>query len=285
MENERPPYWEWPLDRLNVLILSAAVTLLLGLSLLSLAMQSQPIIPPADVTATAVARQTVRPDTDGTTVPDDTGDTTLTPSPEITGTRPGDPDLPVFALTLPVTSTLAITDPAGGSLLVTPLLRIEGYAPTGQTVLGFDGQNSIEQTVADAAGLWSLELGAPLAEGRHVLWAALLDANQAPFVRSEIISVTVETRAAPVIVEPADGSAVSAFQAQNVRGTGAPDGRIQVFLDDIPLGETIADASGAWQFTAAQPLLLGMRRLRADLLDDDGRTLAVGIPIQVLILP
>lgn len=282
MENERPPYWEWPLDRLNVLIVSAAVTLLLGLSLLSLAIQSQSIISPADATATAIAQQTVSP---GTPAPQSTDDAALTPSPEVTPTRPGDLDLPEFAVTLPVTTTLAITEPAGGSLLVTPLLRLEGYAPTGQSVLGFDGRNTVGQTIADAAGLWSLELGAPLAEGKHVLWAALLDANQAPFVRSEIISVTVETRAAPVIVEPAEGSAVSAFQAQNVRGTSAPDGRIQVFLDDIPLGETIADDSGAWQFTAAQPLLLGTRRLRADLLDDDGRTLAVGIPIQVLILP
>lgn len=282
MENERPPYWEWPLDRLNVLIVSAAVTLLLGLSLLSLAIQSQSTIPPADATATAIAQQTIPP---GTPAPQSTDDAALTPSPEVTPTRPSDLDLPEFAVILPVTTTLAITEPAGGALLVTPLLRLEGYAPTGQSVLGFDGRNTVGQTIADAAGLWSLELGAPLAEGRHVLWAALLDANQAPFVRSEIISVTVETRAAPVILEPAEGSAVSAFQAQNVRGTGAPDGRIQVFLDDIPLGETITDASGAWQFTAAQPLLLGMRRLRADLLDDDGRTLAVGIPIQVLILP
>lgn len=284
MENERPPHWEWPLDRLNVLILSAAVTLLLGLSLWSLIMQSQSAIPPADATATAVALQTVRPG-DGTPAPDGTRDGNLTPSPEITTTPSGNLDVPPFALTLPVTTTLAITEPAGGSLLATPLLRLEGYAPTGQSVLGFDGQNTMGQTVADATGLWSLELGAPLAEGRHLLWTALLDANQAPFARSEIISVTVDTRAAPVIVEPVGGSAVSAFQAQNIRGTGTPDGRIQVFLDDILLGETIADAAGTWQFTAAQPLLLGTRRLRADLLDVDGRTLAVGIPIQVLILP
>lgn len=279
MENERAPFWEWPLDRLNVLILSAAVTLLLGLSLFGLVRQSQSTVPPVDATATAVASGTTVPGTgDGTALPG----STLTPSSNITD-LPG--DLPLFAVTLPVTTSLAITDPAGGSLLATPLLQIEGFAPLGQSVLGFDGQNTIGQTVPDAAGLWSLQLGAPLTEGDHHLWAALLDANLAPSARSEIISVTVETRQAPEIAEPAEGSTVNAFQAQNIRGTGTPEGRIQVFLDDIPLGETVADASGAWQFTAAQPLLLGWRQLRADLLDTDGRSLAVGIPIRVLIVP
>ncbi|QLQ05340.1 MAG: hypothetical protein HZY76_03995 [Anaerolineae bacterium] len=138
---------------------------------------------------------------------------------------------------------------------------------------------------------WRMRLGcgrwlpARLGEGQHLLWAALLDANQAPFARSAIMSVTVETRLAPTIVEPVNGTAVTAFQAQSLRGTGTPGGRIQVFLDGILLGETLADSAGSWQFTAAQPLLLGVRHLRADLLDDDGRTLASGIPIQVLIMP
>ncbi len=286
MENERSPFWEWPLDRLNVLVISAAVTLLLGLSLLSLAIQSQTAIAPADATATAVALGTSLPGTgEGTATPDDTGGAAQTPPPGITGTLPGDLNLPEFALALPLTTTLAITEPADGSLLATPLQLIEGIAPAGETILGFDGQNTVGQTVADAAGLWSLDLGSPLTEGNHLLWSALLDANLAPFARSETISVTVETRAAPVVLEPVNGSSVNAFQAQNIRGTGAPEGRIQVFLDDIPLGETIADASGSWQFTATQPLLLGVRSLRADLLDADGRTLAVGIPIQVLVLP
>lgn len=283
MENERSPYWEWPLDRMNVLIISAAVTLLLGLSLLSLAIQSQTTIAPADATATAVALGTSQPGTGaGTVSPDETG---LAPLPGITGTLPGGLNLPGLALTLPLTTTLAITEPTDSSLLATPLLLIEGIAPAGESILGFDGPNSVGQTVADAAGVWSLDLGSPLTEGNHLLWSALLDANQTPFARSEIISVTVQIRAAPVIVEPANGSSVSAFQAQNIRGTAVPDGRVQVFLNDIPLGETIADASGAWQFTVPQPLLLGVRSLRADLLDVDGRTLAVGIPIQVLILP
>lgn len=283
MENERSPYWEWPLDRMNVLIISAAVTLLLGLSLLSLAIQSQTTIAPADATATAVALGTSQPGTGaGTVSPDETG---LAPFPGITGTLPGGLNLPGLALTLPLTTTLAITEPTDSSLLATPLLLLEGIAPAGESILGFDGPNSVGQTVADAAGVWSLDLGSPLTEGNHLLWSALLDANQTPFARSEIISVTVQIRAAPVIVEPANGSSVSAFQAQNIRGTAVPAGRVQVFLNDIPLGETIADASGAWQFTVPQPLLLGVRSLRADLLDVDGRTLAVGIPIQVLILP
>ncbi len=276
MENERRPNWEWPLDRLNVLVISAAVTLLLGLSLLSLIIQSQAPLPPVDVTATAIAQQTDVPITDrDTPVPDDA----LTPSPPVTGA------VPQLALTLPLTTTLVITDPGDGSLLATPLLHIEGLAPGGQGVLCFDADDTIGQTLADAAGLWSLELPARLGEGQHLLWAALLDANQAPFARSAIMSVTVETRLAPTIVEPVNGTAVTAFQAQSLRGTGTPGGRIQVFLDGILLGETLADSAGSWQFTAAQPLLLGVRHLRADLLDDDGRTLASGIPIQVLIMP
>lgn len=273
MENESRPYWEWPLDRLNILIISAALTLLLGLSIFGLVQRSQTAVAPDDATATAVAQVTATP------AP---GDIALTPSPDATGTVPDDLG---FALTLPITTSLSITEPAEGSLLVTPLVRIEGVAPAGQSVLGFDRQNTIGQTTADAAGLWSLELGAPLSEGDHRLWMALLDTNQAPFARSPIITVTVSTLEAPVIVEPADGSTVTAYQAQIIRGAAAPDERVQVFIDDIPLGDTVADASGSWQFTVTQPLLLGPRRLRADLLDADGRTLAAGIPVRVLILP
>lgn len=277
MENEHPPYWEWPLDRLNVLILSAALTLLIGLSLWSLVLQSRSAEPPPDITATAVAQATV--------LPDDVGDIALTPAPGLTGTLPGDLDLPAFALALPITTTLSITAPADGSLLVTPLLRIEGTAPAGQDVVGFDVQESVGQTLADAAGVWSLELPAPLAEGNHRLWVALLNANQAPSARSAVISVTVESREAPVITEPADGSTVTVYQLQVIRGTADAGGRIQVYIDDIPLGDTLTDAGGSWQFMVTQPLLLGPRRLRADLVDADGRTLAVGIPIQVLIIP
>lgn len=286
MENTRPPHWEWPLDRLNILILSAALTLLVGLSLWSLVLQSRNTEPQTDGMATAIAPGTARPGIgDGTADPDDIGSIALTPAPGLTGTLPGNLDLPVFAVALPITTTLLITEPAAGSLLVTPLLRIEGIAPAGQDVVGFDVQESIGQTQADAAGAWSLELRAPLAEGNHRLWAALLDANQAPFARSTIISVTVESREAPVIVEPVDGSTVTAYQAQVIRGTAAADERIQVYIEDIPLGDTLSDGNGAWQFTVTQPLLLGPRRLRADLVDADGRTLAVGIPIQVLIIP
>ena len=39
MQPQRPPFWEWPLDRLNVLLLTGALIVLLLLSVFNFAIQ------------------------------------------------------------------------------------------------------------------------------------------------------------------------------------------------------------------------------------------------------
>jgi nucleoid-associated protein YgaU len=88
-------------------------------------------------------------------------------------------------------------------------------------------------------------------------------------------------------VPSAPGSAASADRALavdivqydgrgnlSVSGRSPPQGRVLLYLDNKPVGDTGADAQGDWSAKAKDPVPAGQYTLRADLVGADGKVAA-----------
>ena len=270
MQPQRPPVWERPLDRLNVVLLTSALVLLLLLSLVNLSVQRR---------ALELARATLTP-------PD--------PTPAETIGAPAQPGTaeatPVAAQTItPTTPTniipLAIVFPRHGSRFPTPLARVNGTAPVGAAVQIFDNNRRLGQTVAGADGAWTLDLAVPLAQGDHLLRCQASDAQNRALGRSAPILVTILAPEPPTVLAPAAHTPLNARQAPTVSGSAMPNSQIRLLVDGQALAETRSDAGGAWQITLTRPLARGQHRVRADLISPNGNVLVSSAEVIISVAP
>ncbi len=58
------------------------------------------------------------------------------------------------------------------------------------------------------------------------------------------------------------------------QGRVQPNGRVRFYIDNSPVGETLADQNGQWQFKGATPIAVGEHNLRADEVDAAGQVLS-----------
>ena len=86
----------------------------------------------------------------------------------------------------------------------------------------------------------------------------------------------------PVITSPASGT-VTSNTTPTISGTsGTPNGIVEVFLDNVKVGETTANASGAWLFV--MPILSdGTHTIKADIKDGLGHTSAFSNQVSITI--
>lgn len=64
-------------------------------------------------------------------------------------------------------------------------------------------------------------------------------------------------------------------------GSAEPGARVQLYLDNQPIGEALADAQGRWQLVPGQPIAPGLHKLRVDELGPAGRVVGrAEIPFQ-----
>ena len=77
-------------------------------------------------------------------------------------------------------------------------------------------------------------------------------------------------------VKSVELSAVDYDAAGNIlfQGRVAAGGIVRFYVDNAPVGETIADAKGQWQFKGAAPIAAGTHMLRADEVDATGKVLS-----------
>ena len=273
MQPQRPPFWEWPLDRLNVLLLTGALIVLLLLSVFNFAIQRRasdlalatptplgPPVPPVVQTVITIA-------------PPAAPETTPAVTRTITPTTPAD------------VTPLAIVTPRHGSRFPTPLAHVAGTAPAGATVQVFDNNRRLGQTVAGADGTWALDLSIPLAEGDHLLRAQASDAQQRPLGRSAPVLVTILAPEPPKVLAPTASTRLNARSAPTISGSAMPDSRIRVLVDQQTLGEANSNASGAWQLKLTKPLARGQHRLRADLISPNGNVLVSSAEVMITVAP
>ena len=88
--------------------------------------------------------------------------------------------------------------------------------------------------------------------------------------------------AAPALPPPVAGTALLTGQPGIITGTAAPDAQVRVLDGDVPLGETTADASGAWRI-AVPALSPGTHTLISQELDANGNVVATSEPLTVTV--
>ena len=87
---------------------------------------------------------------------------------------------------------------------------------------------------------------------------------------------------APTMPPPVAGTALLAGQPGIISGTAAPNAQVRVLDGDVPLGETTADASGAWRL-AVPALSPGTHTLISQELDANGNVVATSEPLTVTV--
>ncbi|MEC7524213.1 MAG: Ig-like domain-containing protein [Myxococcota bacterium] len=83
-----------------------------------------------------------------------------------------------------------------------------------------------------------------------------------------------------VISSPADGARVS-DATPTISGTAEPGAEIVVYVDGTEVGRTMADASGAWSFTAPDPLAAGAHTVRVDANGARGSSATASIDVTI----
>ena len=146
---------------------------------------------------------------------------------------------------------------AGDGITNDDTLVIGGTASAGETVDVFIDGGLIGSTTADAAGTWRFDhSGTPLGEGSFAITAAI-----GGTVVSDPFAVTIDQTPPEIAVTAvrddtgAAGDGVTSDDTLVIDGTATASSAVEVFIDGISIGTTVADASGVWSLDhSATPL-------------------------------
>lgn len=191
---------------------------------------------------------------------------------------------------------------------------IAGRGLPGQSVTIMSGDSPLGEVTADADGEWVFVPETPLAPGTHRLTLTAPDGAGTVQSDDEVVVVIARpegdaaggtstmairtsrsgTGPTAVLQSPFGADAAQlAIEAVDDDGRGrlslsgraAPQSRVQLYLDNRYLGDTIADGLGVWRFAPPSPLPAGRYELRADQMNSRGKVAArshvpllVGLP-------
>ena len=185
---------------------------------------------------------------------------------------------------------------------------IAGRADPGASVTVLDGDKPVATVTADAKGEWVVVPEKPLAPGSHEL--SLAEKSPADGTDRKSANVVVlsvpepkpgvagapsqsmavllprqgQGAAKPLQLPqgaPASGSApqIDAIQYDgaghlSVSGRAAPGERVVLYIDNKPVSEAHADASGDWTIKSSETVAAGNYALRVDAIGTDGKVAA-----------
>ncbi|UEM20164.1 LysM peptidoglycan-binding domain-containing protein [Skermanella mucosa] len=194
---------------------------------------------------------------------------------------------------------------------------IAGRAEPHSTVTVLDGGRTIGRAVADQRGEWVLLPDDPLGPGgRQLSLSARAPDAEAPVASDDVVVLVLpepaqEAGGAIALAVPRDGTGASAvLQAPaaavpaiaprpaggvsvdvvdygsdgrvNIGGRAPPRTRVQVYLDNLLVGNSRSGDDGRWALTPEQPVRPGRYALRADQVAEDGKVAArAEIPFQM----
>lgn len=186
---------------------------------------------------------------------------------------------------------------------------IAGRAESGAEVTVYDGQRVLGTARADAQGQFVMVPDARLAPGGRELTLSSRGADGKVVAGGDSVILIVppaQVAAAEPVIPPlavllprgADAPRVLAGAGPNRKlgldtvdydengeirfaGSAKPDAPVRVYVDNHPVGDTKAGASGQWVFVPTSPVAPGVHQLRVDQLGPDGRVLSrVELPFQ-----
>lgn len=160
-----------------------------------------------------------------------------------------------------------VASPADGSRTSDSTPTYSGTATPGVTVtVRVDGV-VVGTVVAGADGTWSLTPTVPLPEGAHVVLATVGGPGGATSADEASFEVDVSTTVS--ITAPTDGETTS-DRTPEIRGTGEPGARVEVFIDGVRIGDVVVGADGSWVLEVETPLSNGSHTVEARAVDDLG---------------
>ena len=190
------------------------------------------------------------------------------------------------AVTLPPLSSPVILRPRQGQILHEGRPTLTGTAVPGGTVRLLRDDQLLGSVEVPADGNWSFTVSKPLPEGLHTLTALSEDAAGRISESSKAIVVNVIP---PALTAPAmlalDVEETIQGQELPLLGTASPGATVWVFSGEQVLGITKAGDDGRWTFRLPTTLAEGTYRLRAAVVDDDGRTSPLSSPVTLRVLP
>ncbi|NOK08044.1 Ig-like domain-containing protein [Corallococcus exercitus] len=167
-----------------------------------------------------------------------------------------------------------ISTPAQNAQVNTTTPTFTGTAEAGSTVTVREGATVLCITTANAAtGAWSCASGVTLPSGSHTVTATAQDAagNTGPASSGRTFVVDVTAPAAPVIVAPTSGSAVSST-TPTFSGFAEAGSTVNVVVGGVTVCTGTANASGAWSCTSGTALGQGAQTATVTATDAAGNT-------------
>jgi hypothetical protein len=149
----------------------------------------------------------------------------------------------------------------------TPTLYGSGAEPDALELRIYDNGHVVGYGYSDEDGSWwaTVNAGASLAEGNHLLSVTQVDqaGNESPL--SSALAITIDTTGpaaapgAPVLAPASDsgtpGDGITSDSTPTFTGAGAEPNRIvRLYANEREVGHAVSDASGAWSITVSEEL-------------------------------
>jgi uncharacterized repeat protein (TIGR01451 family) len=176
-----------------------------------------------------------------------------------------------------------ITAPPSGSTVTSGTPTIAGTGEPGTKVdVYIDGVLAGTVTVG-GDGRWTFTPtpSQALPDGAHQVIAQGKDGAGNVSEFSQPIDVQVQGAALdrPTVLTPREGARLS-DATPDVTGTAAANGIVEVFIDGVSVGTTVADAAGRWTLTLVTPLADGDHTVTARQRDGAGRASELTTPVR-----
>ena len=181
--------------------------------------------------------------------------------------------------TVSPTVTIALAHDTSGGKDISSNDALTGAADANAAVIISEGSAVLGTTTANTNGVWSFTPTA-LAQGLQAVTAS--DTNTAGLTGTAALSFTFDTVApnAPIVTS----DVVNNDSSVTLTGTAEVNARVTVYDGQTLLGMTLADTSGAWNFTT-KPLANGAQSFTATATDIAGNTSAASSAVDLFIGP
>ncbi len=180
------------------------------------------------------------------------------------------PAISLVTVDLTAPAAPAITAPTSGQKVNSSSPIVKGTSEPFATISVTLDANAPLTTVADASGAWSLQLTG-VSEGNHQVAASARDTAGNLGPSSAAVPFVVDTTApvAPVLLTPTAGQALSTARPV-ISGTSEAGATVEVFVDGVLVGSTLANGSGSWAFTPTVDVVEGSHVATAHAVDAAG---------------
>jgi hypothetical protein len=165
-----------------------------------------------------------------------------------------------------------ILSPSNGETVGTNEPQIVGSAEPGVNVTVYIDGVFAGQVTANAQGNFSFTPSSNFTDGTHTTQVSATDAagNVSPLSAVQSF-VTDTTTSSPTVSSPVTGQ-VSSTTKPVITGTAEPGATVTIYIDNVVVGTTTADANGNFTFTTSSTLSDGLHSVKVEATDAVGNT-------------